>query len=374
MPPKRKSATDAVPAKEEEEDDSPLTEQDSDPAAKPKKKRTKKQAAAKKDESAGEEDGDGEDEDGKGKKKKAAKAKKPPVEPLDPSLPTNLTIPDPLSPFERPGEGRIRISSWNVAGLRACEKKGFSRYVEAEDADILVVTETKTPEIKVPSLDSRYEHRFWGNHNKKGQAGTAIFSKIKPLDVTYGMHDENGEVPREDSEGRCVTLEFEKTFVVGTYVPNAGAGLKTLEQKKAWNRVFERYLRELTAKKPVIWCGDQNVVATEKDIRNWKTNYNKSAGCTDDEINGFNSQLNPSEDSGHEKLVDVWRQLNPDKEGHYTYQSYKFQCRSKGIGWRLDYFVVSERLMPKVKACEMRHEIWGASDHLPLVLDIEGPL
>ncbi|GAA5885478.1 hypothetical protein JCM6882_009636 [Rhodosporidiobolus microsporus] len=375
MPPrstsKRKStsaANDKAP-KADEAEESPLTDQEaSDADDKPKAKRAKKQKPAKE-----ESDGGGEEEEDKPKPKKA-KAKKGPVEPLDASLPTNLTVPDPLALFERPQEGRIRISAWNVAGLRASEKKGFSRYVEAEDADVLVVTETKTPEIALPALDSRYEHRFWGNHSKKGQAGTAIFSKTKPLNVIYGMHDGGEDVSKEESEGRCVTLEFDNTFVVGTYVPNAGSGLKNMDQKKAWNRAFERYLRELDAKKPVVWCGDLNVVATEKDIRNWKTNYNKSPGCTDDEIDGFSSQLNPPEDSGHKKLVDVWRHFNPDKEGHYTYQAYKFQCRSKGIGWRLDYFVTSERLMPKVKSCEMRHEIWGASDHLPLVLDIEGPL
>ncbi|GAA5848667.1 hypothetical protein JCM8547_004590 [Rhodosporidiobolus lusitaniae] len=313
------------------------------------------------------------DEDDKPKKKRAKKAKDP-VVPLDPNLPTNLTVPDPLEPFARPAEGAVRVSAFNVAGLRASEKKGFSRYVEAEDADILIVTETKTPEIKLDSLDSRYEYRYWGDSKKKGQAGTAVFSKIKPLDVVYGIPGDARDIFHEDSAGRCVALEFKTCYMVGTYVPNAGAALKTMPEKKAWNAAFERYLRELDGKKPVIWCGDLNVVATEKDIRNWKTNYNKSAGCTDDEIAGFNSQLNPPEDSGHEKLVDVWRHQNPEQEGHYSYYSYKFKCREKGIGWRLDYVVVSERLLSKVKACEMRQEIWGASDHIPLILDIEGPL
>ncbi|GAA6027049.1 hypothetical protein JCM8097_006070 [Rhodosporidiobolus ruineniae] len=314
-----------------------------------------------------------ESEEDKPKKKKAKKAKEP-VTPLDKSLPVNKTVPDPLEPFEKPKEGVVRISAWNVAGLRASEKKGFSRYVNAEDADILVVTETKTPEIAVESLNSRYEHRFWGDHHKKGQAGIAIFSRHKPLNVVYGLPDGTPDVSKEESEGRTITLEFESLYLIGVYVPNAGAQFKTLNAKKAWNRAFERYLRELDAKKPVVWCGDFNAIRGEKDIRNWKTNHNKSAGAHDDEIEGLNSQLMPAEESGHEKLVDVWRHLNPDKEGHYTYQAYKFDCRTKGIGWRLDYQVVSERLMPKVKACEMRHEIWGASDHLPIVLDIEGPL
>ncbi|BGP06056.1 hypothetical protein JCM10049v2_001875 [Rhodotorula toruloides] len=304
---------------------------------------------------------------------KKKRAKKPPVTPLDPSVPTNKEVPEDLSPFPRPPEGCVRISAWNVAGLRASEKKGFSRYVNAEDADILVVTETKTPELSLPALDDRYEYRYWGDHVKKGHAGTAIFSKIKPLNVSKGFQASE-EVTAADSEGRMITLEFENSYVVGTYVPNAGNGLKTLPEKEKWNRAFETYLRELDAKKPVIWCGDLNVVPTPTDIRNWKTNYNKSAGCTDAEINGFKAQLNPEEGSGHKRLVDVWREKHPDLEGHYTYYSYKFQCREKGIGWRLDYQVVSERLLPKVKACEIRAEIWGASDHVPIVLDIEGPL
>ncbi|GAA5851294.1 hypothetical protein JCM9279_001095 [Rhodotorula babjevae] len=320
---------------------------------------------------------EGEDADDEPQKKK--RAKKEPVKPLDPSLPTNKTVPDVVEPFPRPAEGCIRISAWNVAGLRASDKKGFSRYVEAEDADVLIVTETKTPAIPLAALDDRYPHRYWGDHGavKKGQAGTAIFSKIKPLNVTLGF-TESDEVSAADSEGRMVTLEFENTFVVGTYVPNAGQALKNLADKERWNRAFETYLRSLDAKKPVVWAGDLNVVASGPiDIRNWKTNHNKSAGVTDVEIEGFRRQLNPDEGSGHARLVDVWRERHQDLEEDpqgWTYYSYKFQCREKGIGWRLDYQVVSERLLSKVKACEVRHTIWGASDHLPIVLDLEGPL
>ncbi|BGP53732.1 hypothetical protein JCM8202v2_001302 [Rhodotorula sphaerocarpa] len=301
-----------------------------------------KPAAAEPEAEAAQESEAEEDEDGKPKKAKRAKKVKEPVKPIDPAVPTNLTIPDDLAPFPRPAEGCVRISAWNVAGLRACEKKGFSKYVEAEDADILVVTETKTLEMDLPSLNDRYEHRFWGDHSKKGQAGTAIFSKVKPVNVTRGFQ-ESEEVSAADSEGRMVLLEFENSYLVGTYVPNAGSGLKTLPEKEKWNRAFEKYLRTLDAKKPVIWCGDLNVVATPLDIRNWKTNHNKSAGCTDSEIDAFHAQLNPDEKSGHKRLVDVWRERNPELEGHYSYYSYKFSCR-------------------------------GASDHVPLILDIEGPL
>lgn len=127
-----------------------------------------------------------------------------------------------------------------------------------------------------------------------------------------------------------------------------------MPRKQAWNAAFEAYVRELDAKKPVVWVGDFNVVLTDSDIRNWKTNYEKSAGCTSIEIDGFNSQLNPPDGSGHAKLIDTWRVLHPDTVGHYSYYGYRFQCRSKGIGWRLDYNVVSERLMPRVKQSEIR--------------------
>jgi AP endonuclease-1 len=180
-------------------------------------------------------------------------------------------------------------------------------------------------------------------------------SKIEPLNVTIGLPTAEGDLSL--TAGRIVTLEFANSYVVGTYVPNAGAALKEMPRKEAWNAAFERYLRQLDAKKPVIWGGDLNVVPTEQDVRNWKTNYEKSAGCTSKEIHAFNRQLNPEEGSGHEKLIDVWRKLHPDVVGHYSYYSLRFQCRVKGIGWRLDYAVVSERLLGKVKQCEIRQEV-----------------
>ncbi|GAA5858079.1 hypothetical protein JCM5353_005011, partial [Sporobolomyces roseus] len=260
----------------------------------------------------------------------------------------------------------------------------FSKYVEAEDADILVLTETKCDHLSLPSLDDRYPYRYWGTHHKKGQAGTAIFSKLEPINVTKGLPTTEPEIKQKESEGRIVTLEFEKTFVIGTYVPNAGQGLKTLPEKASWNKSFETYLRQLDSTgKSIIWIGDINVVPGQKDIRNWKTNYNKSAGCTDTEIDGFHRQLRLASEEGDEegqekkkyKLVDVWRERKgQDLEGHYSYFSYKFQCRSKGIGWRIDAVITSQRLLEKVKQCEIRQSIYGASDHVPIMLDIEGPL
>ncbi|GAA5835153.1 hypothetical protein JCM3766R1_006885 [Sporobolomyces carnicolor] len=320
------------------------------------------------------------------KKKKAKKATGP-VTPIHPELPNNTAFPDPLEPFARPtASGQLRISSWNVAGLKACEKKGFSKYVEAEDADILCLNETKCDSFPLASIDDRYPHRYWGVHHKKGQAGVAVFSKVEPINVVKGLpavesepsdDDEEGDgapaPTQKESEGRIITLEFENTFVIATYVPNAGQGLKNLAEKASWNKAFQRYLHSLDEKKPVIWIGDLNVVPTELDIRNWKTNHNKSAGVTDTEIDGFNAQLAGRGGEGG-KFVDVWRQRNEGVIGHYSYFSYKFQCRFKGIGWRIDMAVTSERLLDKVKQCEIRQTIYGASDHVPIVIDFEGPL
>ncbi|GAA6020084.1 hypothetical protein JCM11491_006389 [Sporobolomyces phaffii] len=321
----------------------------------------------------------------KKKAKKAPAAKKGPVTPIHPDLAHNVAFPDPLGPFPRPTEpGTVRIASWNVAGLKACEKKGFSKYVEAEDADILCLNETKCDSLALPSLDDRYPYRYWGVHHKKGQAGVAVFSKLAPVAVVKGLPTTEPDAPQRESEGRIITLEFDHTYLVATYVPNAGQGLKTLPEKEAWNRAFETYLHDLDRRKPVVWIGDVNVVPTELDIRNWKTNHNKSAGVTDSEIGAFHRQLagppagNSDEDGAKEdkgrKFVDVWRERNAGVVGHYTYFSYKFQCRVKGIGWRIDLAVCSERVMDKVSECEIRQTIYGASDHVPITLDFQGPL
>ncbi|KAM0753627.1 hypothetical protein T439DRAFT_322519 [Meredithblackwellia eburnea MCA 4105] len=305
------------------------------------------------------------------KAKKATKTKEP-VKPLDPTLPTNTVIPPDLLTFESKAEGVVRIATWNVCGIKACDKKGLRQYVAAEDADILVLCETKTGEPDIADLTAKYPYRYWGVDPKKGNAGTAILSKLEPIQVTFGMP--TTKEPQSESAGRIVTLEFANSFVVGTYVQNAGMKLANMDKKEAWNAAFEVYLRQLDSKKPVVWTGDLNVVPTEKDIRNWSTNYNKSPGCTEKEITAYMAQLHPAPDSGHQKLVDVWRHLHQDVVGYYTYFSYKFQCRIKGIGWRLDSFIVSERILTKVKQCEIRLTIYGASDHVPVVLDIEGPL
>ncbi|KAN0116643.1 Endonuclease/exonuclease/phosphatase [Russula decolorans] len=280
--------------------------------------------------------------------------------------PTNKVLPVKIS-FPPRADGATRIASWNICGLAASQKKGFKYYVEAEDPDILILTETKVNNEPVdPALTSRFPYRYWSISEKKTYSGTAILSKHKPLSVdkTLPGHPDPSSV-----KGRIVTLEFENYYVIGTYVVNAGQDLKTLDAKKAWNHHFEAYIRDLDKKKPVIWTGDLNVAPTAIDLGNPKTNWNKTAGYTEAETTAFAKILNSSGDDDAGKFVDVWRNLHPD-DRHYTYFSFRFNCRAKGIGWRLDMFVLSDRIVDRVKMCEIRSEIYGASDHCPIVLEV----
>jgi len=298
-----------------------------------------------------------------------------------PPQPTNVVLPTPIA-LSKAAEGVTRIATWNICGLAAASKKGFKFYVEAEDADVLILTETKTNEVPVdPLLTNRYPHRYWSIASKKGYAGTAVLSKQPALNVSYTLP---GHPDPDIVKGRIVTLEFENLWLVATYVPNAGQQLKTLAVKEEWNKHFEKYLRLLDSTKPVVWAGDLNVAPTALDLTHAKPNWNKTPGYTASETEAYARILNPpdtavsgSEDPDNQaksgKMVDVWRQRHPDWK-HFTYFSYRFQCRQKGIGWRLDMFVVSEQLVDKVKECEIRSEIYGASDHCPVILDVLGQL
>ncbi|OCH85690.1 hypothetical protein OBBRIDRAFT_797911 [Obba rivulosa] len=299
--------------------------------------------------------------------------------------PTNRVLPAHVA-FAGKAPGTVRVATWNVCGLAAAQKKGFRYYVEAEDPDVLVLTETKVNDVPADlALKARFPFQHWSISSKKTYSGTAILSKIKPLSVSTELP---GHPDPSIVKGRIVTLEFEHTYVVGTYVVNAGTDLKTLEQKNEWHRHFEAYIRALDKKKPVIWTGDLNVAPTEMDLANGKRNWNKSAGYTEAETSAFARILNdpaaragspggasapPPTDPAAPRFVDVWRRLHPE-DRHYTYFGYRFNCRAKGIGWRLDMFVLSERLAGKVRTCEIRGEIYGASDHCPVVMEIEGEL
>ncbi|KAG8884811.1 hypothetical protein FRB98_002170 [Tulasnella sp. 332] len=267
--------------------------------------------------------------------------------------PTNMTLPAIIS-FPPPTPDTIKIASWNVAGLRAAFKKINDVPIE-------------------PALDARYKHRYWNIAKQKGYAGTAVFSKHKPISVTYTLPD----ITTPDVvKGRLVILEFESCFIVGTYVPNAGQNLKSMNAKVEWQRAFELHMRHLDGQKPIIWAGDQNVAQTPLDLTNSKSNWNKTPGHTAIECEWFRDFLKGPEPGVEGKtaaFVDVWRRRNP-KLQHFTYFSNMRGCRSKGIGWRLDMYVLSQRLYSRVKTCAIRDEIYGVSDHLPIILELEGTL
>ncbi|VDB82725.1 unnamed protein product [Peniophora sp. CBMAI 1063] len=315
---------------------------------------------------------DDESEPKKSTKKTKVAAPAPAVEgSLAPNgQPTNKVLPVNIT-FSPRVDGTVRISTWNICGLAAASKKGFKYYIEAEDPDIIVLTETKVNDEPVdPVLVSRFPHRYWSISTQKTYSGTAVLSKREPKSVTRILP---GHPDPDSTKGRIVTLEFEDYYLIGTYVPNAGEKLKNLDARATWNRHFEGYIRDLDSRKPVIWTGDLNVAPTEIDLSNPKKNWNKTPGYTEEETSSFARILNPPGDAKNAgKFVDMWRARHPD-ERHYTYFSYRFNCRVKGIGWRLDTFVLSERIADNVKMIEIRSDIYGASDHCPVTMEFVSP-
>lgn len=250
----------------------------------------------------------------------------------------------------------MKYISWNVNGVRAVAKKGFSDKVREMNPDVMCLQETKaTPEQTAEAVADLEEYKVYGyGAERKGYSGTAILTKVEPINVSYGIG-----VEEHDTEGRVITAEFEKCFVVTTYVPNSGNGLKRLDYREGWDVAMQDYLKSLDAKKPVIWCGDLNVAHQEIDIARPKSNYNKTAGYTQVEIDGMTRLL----DSG---FIDTFREAHPD-EVKYSWWSYRGGAREKNIGWRLDYFVISERLKDKVEEAFILNEVEG-SDHCPVGL------
>lgn len=250
----------------------------------------------------------------------------------------------------------MKLISWNVNGLRACMTKGFAESFAALNADIFCLQETKMHPSQADFAFEGYES-YWNSAEKKGYSGTAIFTRIKPLAVTYGIG-----IPEMDNEGRVITLELDDCFVVTCYTPNAQDGLKRLDFRMAWEDAFLAYLKGLDANKPVILCGDLNVAHNEIDLKNPKTNR-QNAGFSDEERGKMTVLLN----SG---FTDTFRHFYPDKEGAYSWWSYRFHAREKNAGWRIDYFIVSDRLVERVKASEIHAEIFG-SDHCPVEMVLE---
>lgn len=249
----------------------------------------------------------------------------------------------------------MKLISWNVNGLRACCTKGFEDFFNTVDADIFCVQETKMQPHQLEIALAGYE-KYWNSAIKKGYSGTAVFTRIKPLAVNYGM-----DIEEHDQEGRIITLEFEHFFVVTVYTPNSKRELLRLDYRMKWEDDFRAYLKQLDQHKPVIICGDINVAHEEIDIKNPKANR-RNAGFTDEERGKLTTLLQ----SG---FTDTFRYLYPDKTDAYTWWSYMMSARSRNIGWRIDYFLLSDRLRESIKDATIYPEILG-SDHCPIGLEI----
>lgn len=249
----------------------------------------------------------------------------------------------------------MKFVSWNVNGLRACHGKGFEEAFHDLDADFFCLQETK---MQAGQLDLTFEgyHSFWCYAEKKGYSGTAIFSRHEPLNVTYGLG-----IEEHDHEGRVITLEMPNFYLVTCYTPNSQDGLRRLDYRMTWDETFRAYLQKLDAVKPVVICGDLNVAHQEIDLKNPKTNR-KNAGFTDEEREKFTLLLEAG-------FVDTFRHFYPNLEGAYSWWSYRFQARAKNAGWRIDYFLVSERLRPQLQAASIHSDIHG-SDHCPVAVEI----
>lgn len=249
----------------------------------------------------------------------------------------------------------MKMVSWNVNGLRACMTKGFLDFFKNIDADIFSIQETKLQEGQI-DIDIDGYYKYWNYAQKKGYSGVAVFSKHKPLNVTYGL-----EIEEHNNEGRLITLEFENFYYITAYVPNSQDGLKRLDYRMKWENDIRDYLIKLKNNKPVIYCGDLNVAHNEIDLKNPKTNR-KNAGFSDEEREKFQTLLN----SG---FMDTFRYKYPTKEGAYSWWSYRFKAREKNAGWRIDYYIISDDLKENLKDATIHSDILG-SDHCPVSIDI----
>lgn len=250
----------------------------------------------------------------------------------------------------------MKLISWNVNGIRAAITKGFNVFFEKEDADIFCIQETKMQPGQADIVFEGYK-QYWNSAVKKGYSGTAIFTKIEPLSVAYGIG-----IQEHDQEGRVITLEFEKFFLVNCYTPNAKRELERLEYRMVWEDEFRKYLLNLKKTKPVILCGDLNVAHKEIDLKNPKTNT-RNAGFTKEERGKMTELLEAG-------FVDTFRYLYPDKTDSYTWWSYMFHAREKNAGWRIDYFITSKSIEKNIKNAIIYSEVLG-SDHCPVGLEIE---
>lgn len=250
----------------------------------------------------------------------------------------------------------MKLVSWNVNGIRACMGKGFIDIVKKLDADMFCIQETKMQEGQAEIPTEGY-YQYWCSAEKKGYSGTALFSKLKPLSVTYGIG-----IDLHDHEGRVITAEYEGFYLINVYVPNSQSELKRLDYRMEWEDDFRSYVQALDEKKPVIICGDLNVAFSEIDLKNPKSNM-KNAGFTPQE----RDKLGQLKDAG---FIDSFRYFYPEKEGIYSWWSYRFNARKNNAGWRIDYFLVSEKLENYMDGAEILTQIYG-SDHCPVVLNLK---
>ena len=250
----------------------------------------------------------------------------------------------------------MKLITWNVNGLRACLGKGFLEFFQRMEADAFCLQETKLQPHQI-ELDLPGYHIYWNSAEKKGYSGTALITRTEPLSVTYGIG-----IPEHDTEGRVITAEYEDFYLVCCYTPNAQNELARIDYRMDWEDAFRAYLMALDKQKPVVLCGDLNVAHQEIDLKNPKTNRG-NAGFSDQEREKMTALLS----SG---FADTFRALYPDKTGAYTWWSYRFNARKNNAGWRIDYFIVSERLLPQVKDQIIHADVTG-SDHCPVELDLE---
>ena len=248
-----------------------------------------------------------------------------------------------------------KMISWNVNGLRAVVGKGFLEVFKEMDADIFCLQETKLQEGQI-ELELPGYYQYWNYARKKGYSGTAMFTRQEPLAVTYGIG-----IEEHDQEGRVITAEFPEYYVVTCYTPNSQNELARLDYRMTWEDAWRKYLKGLEQKKPVVFCGDLNVAHQEIDLKNPRTNR-RNAGFTDEERGKFTELLNAG-------FVDTYRYFYPDQEGVYSWWSYRFRARQNNAGWRIDYFLVSERLQEQIKAAYILPQVMG-SDHCPVCLEI----
>ena len=251
----------------------------------------------------------------------------------------------------------MKIISWNVNGIRAALRKGFIESMKKENPDIICIQETKAHPDQVDMAFNEYEHHFWNSAEKKGYSGTAVFSKVKPLAVIYGLG-----IKEHDTEGRLITLEFESFFLINTYVPNSGRGLPRLIYRQKWDKALLKYIKGLEKDKPIVLTGDLNVAHKPIDLKNPTSNYNRTAGYMQEEIDGMNNIIKAG-------FIDSFREFN-NEPGQYTWWSYMFNARANNAGWRIDYFIVSPKLIKKTKDSFILPKIFG-SDHCPIALNLK---